>query len=339
MDSVEDCLNILGLSHGASWDEVNEAYRDLVRVWHPDRFQGDERLLKKASDQTVLLNSAIKTLRGSYKQTAKTKPTPRTAPSPERPPVTVKPVFRTNFEAADRVARTRAFELPPLLVYQRPSTSLIRIALALVAGCLGYISVHNAPNSAQTVFGCVLSLLSVSSAVRNTCLVFIRRPLIRVDALGLASMEAGLLSWTELSKVWTVMQASSPCLAIECNDTYLKTQPWFRRLGMRFRHSFRRAHLIVTCAGLDAHPNDVVRAINAQHLTGGLKFEDSAPTKDSAALAWCRLVSILSAIAVVVRCVLDHELTAIDFGFYFLVFAVCQAYEISVRLLRVPVQA
>jgi hypothetical protein len=339
MESLEDCLNILGLSQGASWDEVNEAYRDLVRVWHPDRFQGDERLLKKASDQTVLLNSAIKTLRGAYKPAAKTRPNQKNTPSPERPPVTAKPIFRTNFEAADRVERTRAFELPPLLVYQRPSTSLFRIALSLIAGALGYISVHNAPNSAQTVFGCVLSLLAVSSAVRNTCLVFIRRPLIRVDALGLASMEVGLLSWTELSKVWTLMQASSPCLAIECNDTYLQTQPWIRRLGMRFRHWFRRAHLIVTCAGLDAHPNDVVRAINAQHLTGDLKFQDSAPAKESPAVAWCRLVSVLSAIAVIVRCVLDHELTAVDFGFYFLVFAVCQGYEISVRLLRVPVQA
>ena len=31
MESVKDCLHLFGLRPGASWDEVNAAYRDLVR--------------------------------------------------------------------------------------------------------------------------------------------------------------------------------------------------------------------------------------------------------------------------------------------------------------------
>ena len=40
-------IEILGLKPGASQEEVNQAYRDLVNVWHPDRFVGNPRLQKK----------------------------------------------------------------------------------------------------------------------------------------------------------------------------------------------------------------------------------------------------------------------------------------------------
>jgi len=35
--SPEDALTRLGLKRGAAADEVRQAYRDLVKVWHPDR--------------------------------------------------------------------------------------------------------------------------------------------------------------------------------------------------------------------------------------------------------------------------------------------------------------
>jgi len=52
------CYEILGLRHGASEDEVKQAYRDLVKVWHPDRFSHDPRLQVKAQEKLKDINEA-----------------------------------------------------------------------------------------------------------------------------------------------------------------------------------------------------------------------------------------------------------------------------------------
>jgi hypothetical protein len=54
---------VLGLAPGATPDEVKTAYRDLVKVWHPDRFSDNERLREKAQRQLQLYNEAYERLR------------------------------------------------------------------------------------------------------------------------------------------------------------------------------------------------------------------------------------------------------------------------------------
>ena len=54
---------VLGLAPGATPDEVREAYRDLVKVWHPDRFSNDERMREKAERKLQLCNEAYELLR------------------------------------------------------------------------------------------------------------------------------------------------------------------------------------------------------------------------------------------------------------------------------------
>lgn len=56
------CLEILELDHCATPEEAHRAYRDLIRVWHPDRFSGDPRLSKKASEKVKELNIAYEEL-------------------------------------------------------------------------------------------------------------------------------------------------------------------------------------------------------------------------------------------------------------------------------------
>src|SRR5579863_3041704 len=49
---------VLGVEPGASLEEVKEAHRDLVKVWHPDRFVDDLRLQRKAQERLKEINEA-----------------------------------------------------------------------------------------------------------------------------------------------------------------------------------------------------------------------------------------------------------------------------------------
>ena len=51
-------FGVLGLPATASSQAVKDAYRDLVKVWHPDRFAGDIRLQAKATERMRELNAA-----------------------------------------------------------------------------------------------------------------------------------------------------------------------------------------------------------------------------------------------------------------------------------------
>jgi len=65
-EKISRCIEILGLKPGASQDEVNQAYRDLVNVWHPDRFVSNPRLQKKAEEKIKEINAAYKYIKSFY---------------------------------------------------------------------------------------------------------------------------------------------------------------------------------------------------------------------------------------------------------------------------------
>jgi len=54
---------ILEIPYDSSFPIVKQAYRDLVRVWHPDRFCHDERLQKLATEKLMQINEAYRVLR------------------------------------------------------------------------------------------------------------------------------------------------------------------------------------------------------------------------------------------------------------------------------------
>jgi hypothetical protein len=60
MNEIEHYYQILGLQPGATEAEVREAYRTLVKVWHPDRFSGDPHLQEKAQEKLKEINAPYK---------------------------------------------------------------------------------------------------------------------------------------------------------------------------------------------------------------------------------------------------------------------------------------
>lgn len=59
---LNNCHEVLGVAEGASAQELKVAYRDLAKVWHPDRFAHDPRLQQKAQEKLKEINEAYEQL-------------------------------------------------------------------------------------------------------------------------------------------------------------------------------------------------------------------------------------------------------------------------------------
>jgi hypothetical protein len=57
---------VLECEPGCSEEDVKSSYRQLVRVWHPDRFETDPKLKQKATEKMKLLNEASQLLLGYF---------------------------------------------------------------------------------------------------------------------------------------------------------------------------------------------------------------------------------------------------------------------------------
>jgi len=55
---IAEALKHLGLEKTADANDVKLAYRDLAKIWHPARFQNDERVGAKAEAQIKIINEA-----------------------------------------------------------------------------------------------------------------------------------------------------------------------------------------------------------------------------------------------------------------------------------------
>ncbi len=58
MNDFQECCRILDVQSGASLNAIKSAYRELVKVWHPDRFPGDPALQARATEKLKAINLA-----------------------------------------------------------------------------------------------------------------------------------------------------------------------------------------------------------------------------------------------------------------------------------------
>ena len=75
--------DIFEIKLGASREEIKQAYHDLVKVWHPDRFAHDVRLQARAQEKLKEINEAYNLLMSPEVFT--TGPRPRPSQKQPRP--------------------------------------------------------------------------------------------------------------------------------------------------------------------------------------------------------------------------------------------------------------
>ena len=69
---IAESYKTLELEPGASLTDIRKAYKDMVRVWHPDRFTGNPRLRAKATEKLKEINIAY----GEIRKFLKNSPVP-----------------------------------------------------------------------------------------------------------------------------------------------------------------------------------------------------------------------------------------------------------------------
>lgn len=70
-------LDPFELEMGFTSEELKVAYRDLVQIWHPDRFGQNERLQQKAQQKLKEINEANIVLWNYLASKPKPKPKPK----------------------------------------------------------------------------------------------------------------------------------------------------------------------------------------------------------------------------------------------------------------------
>jgi curved DNA-binding protein CbpA len=82
------CLRILELPDDAPDEQVRTSYRELVNVWHPDRFEHDPKLKHRAEEKLKEINIAYEWL--------KTHPGAESGPAENRSEPGPGPTYRTD---------------------------------------------------------------------------------------------------------------------------------------------------------------------------------------------------------------------------------------------------
>lgn len=60
--NFQRCCDVLDLTPPVAMADLKEAYKDLVQVWHPDRFAHNPRLRLRAEEKIKSINLAYETL-------------------------------------------------------------------------------------------------------------------------------------------------------------------------------------------------------------------------------------------------------------------------------------
>ena len=66
--NLKQCYTTLEIHENATTEEIRQAYRDLVNIWHPDRYLGNPRLQDKANEKLKELNAAYEMLKANRRE-------------------------------------------------------------------------------------------------------------------------------------------------------------------------------------------------------------------------------------------------------------------------------
>lgn len=336
MDNRAEHLQTLGLPSEATWDEVTQAYKDLMKVWHPDRFQNDDRLRRKAESEAQRINHAMSELRKlgktpPEKRQATPSPAPQSRPSAQTQTRQQSDHQRTRTSTHSSTHHTQ-FAIAPLKLRQRPSTSVSRVIAATIVLYLATMALSQVQHTPfQLSFAAAVAFASLDVAIRNFLLLFITKPLVMVDREGVYFYRHGKLTWAEIDRAWPILRARTLTLYVRVSPHYLKKRSLPIRLWLSLKSALTSAHFRVPFNGLTGDAVQVLNAMRLQQLHDYILVDDQKPKIS----VWARLAHLacfLCATAVAARCLVVYEITPLDYIPYMVIFAICRTVDVVTRL-------
>jgi len=346
MDKRALHLATLGLAHDASWDEVAQAYKDLMRVWHPDRFQGDERLRKKAEAQAQRINAAMSELRKMGKEspeqvrqhsnkaatsTAQTHST-REASQSSRAQHSAK--GSTSRSSAEQQSSHSSFLIAPLYIRQRFTTSVIRILASSAIFYICYTAFSKISASTSQQAACLaFAFLALDVGVRNLTIMLLPKPVISIERNGLFFLKTGRLGWSDIESAWPVLSPRYQQLSLNLSHHYLKKRNLLIRILLRFRRWAKTPHIIIPFNGLTADPVAAINAMRLRQIHQDVTIEE--PSRQPIGLIMSTLaVSAICIAVVVTRCAMGFCASPIQYLPYFILFGLSRATGLVLRVFR-----
>ena len=132
------CCDVLDLTPPVAMADLKEAYKDLVQVWHPDRFAHNPRLRLRAEEKIKAINLAYETLSRFLSQQQARQQARSTAQTPAQrtsSPPTVNSIYRRGVqEWGDRMSLKNKALIYGVLVL--PATWIGLLVMFLLASML-----------------------------------------------------------------------------------------------------------------------------------------------------------------------------------------------------------
>lgn len=349
MDKRLEHLATLGLGPDASWEDVLQAYKDMMRVWHPDRFQADERLRKKAEKQAQRINNAMAELRKLGKDQfekiqRQPKHTPHTNHDTSRHSSRQRQrhqqfqnrpnAHSSNAHQGPQSDFTRSsfsFEIAPLLVRAKASSSFTRILVGATLAYLAYDSfLRSAGRLHQEAFSVAILFIALDLASRSLLNLIVPGALIVVDKAGLVLPRTGRLNWIDFDSVWPLINPRFRSLSVSYSPHYINKHPPLVRTLLNIRRRFSSADLVVPFNGLTASPVDVVNAMKLFQLHEQMILQEAQPPKVFPFLV-LQVIALAACVIPFVRCFYEGGLSQAEYLVYLCIFIACRLTEYVFR--------
>jgi hypothetical protein len=323
MDSLREHFQTLGLTENASLEDALASYKDLVRVWHPDRFGHDARLRKKAEDQTSRINVAMSHVREFFKNPSAYRRAPEPQASQRQNATSAPPMVTPTLGIA-------------LAIHQRRTISLARTLLGLLLLQLGWWMAIQHPGSAgQIALGVVMCGYGFSSALLAVTILCFQRPLISVSNTSIRILGRPSIRIEEIAASHVVVTTKGSVFTLQASPRYVKRSPLPLKVWLQAHLLARRTHYEVRATALDTHPALILDTLDRVTARGVVP----APAPNPAYSAWgyyAAAFSIVTLTVPVVRLCMEGPLPPSAILPYLIIFAVLQTSSVIQTVVLAP---
>lgn len=286
---LERHYHTLELPLGASPDEIRRAYRDLVQVWHPDRFGSNPRLRRVAEEKLRAINAAYEALERTVSGSRAEPPASEPAPA-SQPQAGVSPTAR-QYPTRPPPTRTRAaagWRLPQWLAHAWVRTAAYAIVFVgvLAGGRQLYQALLGPVQATDSILGDAARGMGRPLGVSRPTL-----PGLAVETPGLGSIERFSRLWTSTPRQTTQHVAPSPVELPARERTSSAARPRAPRPAEEGYLALPNGTELITPGGKKGY--GVIRVVNATEQEAAAEL--SAETAPGTAL---RLVYIRAGAAV-----------------------------------------